>query len=82
MRHVPIINDTTHQDAITSGMHNFAKIIDSGSVYPGVILEESSEEFQEIFQKASAMISKSQGNNVPTWPKYWGAGTHAGLFLE
>jgi len=62
VRHVPIINDVTYRDAIASGVHNFAKIIDSGSVYPGVILEESSEEFRKIFQRASVVISKGQGN--------------------
>lgn len=62
VRHVPIINDVTYQDAVASGIQECAKIIDSGSVYPGVILDESSEEFQEAFDKASVVISKGQGN--------------------
>lgn len=62
VRSAPIINDVTMEDAIASGLDKVADIIESGSKSPGIILELSSPEFIELFQKASMVISKGQGN--------------------
>ncbi|THB64717.1 MAG: DUF89 family protein, partial [Spirochaetaceae bacterium] len=37
-------------------------IISSGSVYPGTILEETTPDFQRLFQSADLIIAKGQGN--------------------
>ncbi len=62
VRSAPIINDVTKEDAIASGLDKVADIIESGSKSPGIILELSSPEFIELFQKAPMVISKGQGN--------------------
>ncbi len=61
-RHIPIINDATIEDAMDIGMQEYAKIISSGSVYPGTILGETSSQFRENYANADLIISKGQGN--------------------
>lgn len=61
-RHIPIINDATIEDAIDIGMEDTAKIISSGSVYPGTILSETSSQFREEYANADLILSKGQGN--------------------
>lgn len=45
VRSVPIIHDTTMEDAIESGLDKVAELIDSGSEAPGIILNQCSPEF-------------------------------------
>ena len=61
-RNIPVINDVTIQEAKDSGIEEYAKIISSGSNYPGTVLEGCSEEFLELFKNADVVISKGQGN--------------------
>ena len=58
----PIINDVTKEDAEIVGIDKIAKVISNGDDAPGTILENTSQEFQEIFDKADLIISKGQGN--------------------
>lgn len=58
----PVINDATMEDAKEVGLTELIKVIDTGDCAPGVILEDSSEEFREYFKKADLIISKGQGN--------------------
>ncbi len=62
VRSIPIINDVTMEDAIASGLDEVAELIDSGCKSPGVILNQSTPEFLEIFNTAGLVISKGQGN--------------------
>ena len=62
VRHKPIINDATLEDAHAVGLQNIVPVISSGSVYPGTILAETTEEFQQLFKTADLIISKGQGN--------------------
>lgn len=62
VRAIPIINDVTWEDAIASGINEVAEIVDSGCKSPGVILEQSSPKFLELFNTADIVISKGQGN--------------------
>ena len=62
VRSIPIINDVTIEDAIASGLDKVAELIDSGCKSPGVILNQSSAEFLDIFNKSKFIISKGQGN--------------------
>lgn len=57
----PIINDATMQDAISVGMVNICKVIES-SHGPGVVVQDSPQEFQEIFSSTDVILSKGQGN--------------------
>jgi len=62
VRSKPIINDATTQEAQKSKLHFGTKIISTGCDAPGVILEECSEEFKQIYNDADIIISKGQGN--------------------
>ncbi|MDY0342999.1 MAG: ARMT1-like domain-containing protein [Lentimicrobium sp.] len=62
VRAIPIINDVTWEDAVASGIDQVAEIVDSGCKSPGVILDQSSPEFLELFNTADLIISKGQGN--------------------
>ncbi|MDV7186069.1 ARMT1-like domain-containing protein [Lutibacter sp. TH_r2] len=62
VRSIPIINDVTWEDAIASGLHEVTELIDSGCKSPGVILNQSTPEFLELFNTTGLVISKGQGN--------------------
>ena len=62
VRSIPIINDVTWEDAIASGLNEVAELIDSGCKSPGVILNQSTPEFLELFNTSDLVISKGQGN--------------------
>ncbi len=58
----PIINDATREDAEASGLAELACIVDTGTDSPGVILEDCSREFRELFALAGLVIAKGQAN--------------------
>jgi len=58
----PVINDATIEDAQDVGLTEIVKVIDTGDCAPGIILENTSEEFREYFHTADLIISKGQGN--------------------
>ncbi len=62
VRSGPIINDATVQDALASGLGDCTRVISTGCSTPGVILEETSREFMEVFNSADIVFSKGQGN--------------------
>jgi len=62
VRDRPIINDATLNDAAYIGLNTLVRVISSGSIYPGTILPETSELFQQEFTSADIIISKGQGN--------------------
>lgn len=62
VRSIPIINDVTMEDAIDSGLDKVADLIDSGCKAPGIILNQSTNNFREIFNTSGLVISKGQGN--------------------
>ncbi len=62
VRTIPIINDVTWEDAVASGLEEVAELIDSGCKSPGVVLDQSSPEFFEVFNTSGLVISKGQGN--------------------
>jgi len=62
VRSIPIINDVTLEDAIASGLDEVAELIDSGCESPGIILNQSTPEFLELFNTSGLVISKGQGN--------------------
>jgi uncharacterized protein with ATP-grasp and redox domains len=58
----PILNDATKHDALGAGIDQVAQIIETGSQSPGTVFYQCSQEFQELFQDASLVISKGQAN--------------------
>lgn len=58
----PVINDSTIEDAIQTGLNEICDLIDNGSEAVGTILEWTSPVFQKIFNDAPLIISKGQGN--------------------
>ena len=62
VRDIPVINDVTIEDAISSGLDDVAEIISSGSSAPGTILNLCNDAFSERFSNADMVISKGQGN--------------------
>ena len=62
VRHSPVINDATIEDAKYVGIDNFADIISIGDNTPGAVWNSTSEEFKNIFNSADVVISKGQGN--------------------
>ncbi|NLD49908.1 MAG: DUF89 family protein, partial [Clostridiaceae bacterium] len=62
VRSEPIINDATVKDACASGLDSCTRLISTGCNAPGLILDECSEEFLNIFNSADIVISKGQGN--------------------
>jgi uncharacterized protein with ATP-grasp and redox domains len=62
VRDAPIINDATIDDAKAVGIDRIARVISSGDDAPGTILETTSPEFRDIFDRADLVIAKGQGN--------------------
>jgi len=62
VREEPVINDVTLADADAINMRDVARVLSSGSVYPGTILSETTDEFRHLFADADMVISKGQGN--------------------
>lgn len=62
VRSEPIINDVTEKDAYASGLGEVARVMSTGCNAPGAILEDCSDEFIDIYNKADIIISKGQGN--------------------
>jgi uncharacterized protein with ATP-grasp and redox domains len=62
VRHAPIINDATLEDAEAIGLTRQVPVISSGSEAPGTLLSMCSAEFMELFDSAEVVISKGQGN--------------------
>lgn len=58
----PVINDSTVEDAIESGLTGLCEVVDNGSDAVGTILQWTSSSFQETFKNAQLVISKGQGN--------------------
>ncbi|MHA1563558.1 MAG: damage-control phosphatase ARMT1 family protein [Promethearchaeota archaeon] len=61
IRSGPAINDITKTEADEIGLSKICKIIE-GSASPGVILEQTNKEFQDIFKNSDLILSKGQGN--------------------
>lgn len=61
VRTAPIINDATLEEAREIGLPALCRVVTS-SHSPGVILEEASPEFRELYARADVVIAKGQGN--------------------
>jgi uncharacterized protein with ATP-grasp and redox domains len=61
-REKAVINDCTYQDAIDSKLDEVASIISSGCSAPSTIFNKCNKEFLDLYNKATLIISKGQGN--------------------
>jgi uncharacterized protein with ATP-grasp and redox domains len=57
-----ILNDATVKDAMRAGIRHPIRIVETGSDSLGLILEECSQEFRELYGRAGVVISKGQAN--------------------
>ena len=57
-----ILNDVTVTDAEYVGLREVSQVINSGSMYPGIVIGKTSQAFSEIYNKVDLIISKGQGN--------------------
>ena len=64
---VPVLNDSTREDAIESGLDGVCEIIDNGSDCIGTLLEFTAPAFNREFGNARFVISKGQGNFESLW---------------
>jgi len=62
VRDIPVINDVTVEDAVSSGLDELTEIISSGTTAPGTILKLCNDDFLHRFNNADMIISKGQGN--------------------
>jgi uncharacterized protein with ATP-grasp and redox domains len=58
----PILNDACMEDAIAIGLDKITKLISIGTDSIGIIYEQSSKNFQNIFKNHNLIISKGLGN--------------------
>jgi len=58
----PIINDAMRDDAARAGIAAPVEVVETGSSSLGIVFEETSEEFREIFWSAGVVLSKGQAN--------------------
>jgi uncharacterized protein with ATP-grasp and redox domains len=57
-----ILNDATAEDAMRAGIRRPVRIIATGSDSLGIILDECSDEFRDLFDNVGVVISKGQAN--------------------
>ncbi|MGB2989428.1 MAG: ARMT1-like domain-containing protein [Candidatus Zixiibacteriota bacterium] len=62
VRGSPVINDATSEDAYYAGLDRVAKVVSNGSDAPGTILEDCSQRFRRLFDRADLVIAKGHGN--------------------
>ncbi len=62
VRNQPVLNDATYDDAVASGLDAYAEILSTGCDVPGVLLDECSDAFLQVFHSADIVITKGQGN--------------------
>ncbi len=62
VRSEPIINDATIEDARASGLEHCTNLVSTGCNAPGLIIDECTTQFKDIFNNADIVISKGQGN--------------------
>ena len=57
-----VINDATIDDAIACGIDRVCTVLSTGSDAPGIIREDCSKSFLNVFDRADVVIAKGMGN--------------------
>jgi damage-control phosphatase, subfamily I len=58
----PVLNDSTMEDAVYTGMDKLTEVVESGSRYLGTPMNRISPQFKKIVEEAPLIISKGQAN--------------------
>lgn len=58
----PILNDTTMEDAVYTGMDKISRVITNGSGYLGNCIQKVSKQFLEEFYESDIVLAKGQAN--------------------
>jgi len=58
----PVINDVTMEDARFCGLTELVEVTDTGTDFPGALLDLCSDSFRGRFRRADLVIAKGQGN--------------------
>ena len=58
----PILNDATLQDALAAGIDQVAEVVVTGAQSPGTILDQCTDEFNDLFESSPLVLSKGQAN--------------------
>ncbi len=75
VRHSPVLNDVTRQEAEELSFSDVATIVDPGKAMLGVIQSFASAKFRELLKSADMVISKGQANYETL------AGAERGIFF-
>lgn len=62
VKSAPAFDDALLIDAIQAGIDKVARLIESGTPYPGTYLPSCTPEFQELFSSAPLVLAKGQAN--------------------
>jgi len=62
VRGKPVVNDSIAEDAYSVGIDEYAEVIDNGDGSLGTVLNRTSPEFKEVYNKADVVIAKGQAN--------------------
>lgn len=62
VRSKPAINDVIMEDAEYIGIHEVARVLETGSTCAGTIVDKGTEAFRDIYYGSDIIISKGQGN--------------------
>jgi len=62
VRGKPVVNDSIAEDAYAVGIDEYAEIIENGDGSLGTVLNRTSQEFKEVYEKADVVIAKGQAN--------------------
>ncbi|WP_160692296.1 ARMT1-like domain-containing protein [Clostridium sp. C2-6-12] len=57
-----VVNDSIAEDAYAVGIDEYAEIIDNGDGSLGTVLNRTSSQFKEVYNKADVLIAKGQAN--------------------
>lgn len=58
----PVLNDATFEDAVMAGLDQCTTLISNGSDIPGTVLDQCSPDVRSLFEQATLVIAKGQGN--------------------
>ena len=62
VREEPVLNDITLKESKLIGLDKYANVLSSGCTAPGMLINQATPEFLDIYNKADIVLSKGQGN--------------------
>jgi hypothetical protein len=62
VREEPVLNDITLKESKLIGLDKYANVLSSGCTAPGMLINQATPEFLEIYNESDIVLSKGQGN--------------------